>query len=48
LLWSWRGQVWHQFYDDGLPELTGPLDQGRAIALSYCSKMLFGTPCTNT
>ena len=20
LLWSWRGQMWHQFYDHGLPE----------------------------
>ena len=47
LLWSWRGQMWHQFYDNGLPELTGPLDQGRAIVLSYLSKMSFATPCTN-
>jgi hypothetical protein len=30
LLWSWIGQVWHQFYEDGLPDLTGPLDQGKA------------------
>jgi hypothetical protein len=47
LLWSWRGQVWHQFYDNGLPELTGPPDQGKAIVFSYCSKRSFATPWTN-
>jgi hypothetical protein len=47
LLWSWRGQMWHQFYDNGLPELTGPLDQGKPIVLSYCSKMSIAMPCTN-
>ena len=47
LVWSWRGQVWHQFYDNGLPELTGPLDQGKAIVLSHCSKMAFATPFAN-
>jgi hypothetical protein len=26
--------------------LTGPLDQGKATVLSYCSKMPFATPCT--
>jgi len=38
LLWSWRGQVWHQLYDNGLPELIGPLDQSKAIVLSYCRR----------
>jgi hypothetical protein len=47
LLWGWPGRVWHQFYDNGLPELTGPLDRGKAIVLSNCSKMSFATPCKN-
>jgi hypothetical protein len=47
LQWSWQGQVWHQFYDNGLPELTGPFNQGKATVLSYSSKMSFATPCTN-
>jgi hypothetical protein len=47
LLWSWRAQVWHQFYDNGLPEFTGPLNKGNAIVSSHFSKMSFATPCTN-
>jgi hypothetical protein len=38
LLWSWRGQMWHQLYDNGLPELIGPLDQSKATVLSYCRR----------
>jgi hypothetical protein len=47
LPWTWRKQLWHQFYDHGLPELAGPLDQGRAIVLSYCFKMSFATRYPN-
>jgi hypothetical protein len=47
LLWSWRRQLWHPFYDNGWPELISPLYQGKAIVLSHCSKMLIATPRTN-
>jgi hypothetical protein len=47
LLWSWRQQMWHQFYDNGLPALTGPFDRGKANVLFYVSKMSFVTPRTN-